>query len=141
MDKIVIYLSHLTHINDGIPSTESIPLNIGFLASYVEKILGGHVEIKLFNLHKELVKAINRRVPHILAGSNYSWNSNLSYHYLAYFKSKFPDMITVMGGPTFSDSKERRKEYLRKRPLIDFYISGEGEITFKAWWKNVWIKK
>jgi len=132
MDKIVIYLSNFTHINDGIPSTESIPLNIGFLASYVEKILKGHVEIKLFNLHKELARAINRRIPHILAGSNYLWNSNLSYHYLAYFKSKFPDMMTVMGGPTFPDSRERRKEYLERRPLIDFYISGEGEIAFQS---------
>lgn len=130
MHKAIIYLTNLTHINDGIPATESIPLNIGYLAAHTKKVFGNEVDIKLFNTHLDLVEAVERRKPHILAGSNYLWNSNLSYHYLSHFKKRHPEMITVMGGPTISYNPLRRKEFLDKRRSLDFYITGEGEAAF-----------
>lgn len=130
MDKLYIYLTNLTHINNDIPATESIPLNIGYLAAYAKKIFGNQVEIELFNTHTDFVGAVKKKRPHIMAGSNYLWNSHLSYHYLAHYKKQFPEMITVMGGPTFSYNREQRKEFLSKRKALDFYISGEGELAF-----------
>lgn len=131
MKRTIIYLTNLTHVSgDGILATESIPLNLGYLATYVESILGGEVEIELFHLPLDLVEAVRRKRPHILAGSNYSWNAALSYHYLAHFKKMYPDIITVMGGPTFSINPERRKEFLLARPHLDFYVTDEGELAF-----------
>ncbi len=130
MDKIIIYFTNLTHINNGMVSIESIPLNIGYLAAYTKKIFNKKVEIELFKTAEELTRAMAVKPPHILTGSNYAWNSNLSYYYLAYFKKKFPKMITIMGGPTFSYRQERRLDFLKKRPLLDLYIAGEGETAF-----------
>lgn len=132
MKKVIVYLTNLTHINNNIPATESIPLNIGYLAAYAKKVFGGQVEIDLFNLHSDLNEAMKRRKPHILGASNYSWNSNLSYYYLSYYKKRHPDIITVMGGPGFPYKPELRQDFFDKRKLLDFYISGEGEIAFNA---------
>jgi len=57
--KPLLYLTNLTHINNNIPSTEAIPLNIGYLATYVKKVLKDQVEVKLFNLHLDLKKAVD----------------------------------------------------------------------------------
>ena len=41
----LIYLANLTHYRDGIASTEAIPLNIGYLATYLRANLGHEVRI------------------------------------------------------------------------------------------------
>ena len=128
--KPLIYLTNLTHINNNIPSTEAIPLNIGYLATYVKKVLKDQVEVKLFNLHLDLKKAVDEKKPDILGFSNYAWNSNLSYHYASFYKEKIPEIIIVMGGPNYSYKPERQEEYLKKRTSIDFCIVGDGEIAF-----------
>lgn len=132
MKKIIIYLTNLTHIHNNTPSTETIPLNIGYLTAYAKKVYGDQTEIELFNTHRELNEFMKKRPPHILCGSNYAWNSNLSYHYLSYYKKKYPEIITVMGGPTFPYKPERRLNFLAKRKMLDFYISEEGEAAFTA---------
>ncbi|MBI4838246.1 MAG: radical SAM protein [Nitrospirae bacterium] len=129
MDKIIIYLTNLTHIRDGRPSSEAIPLNIGYLASYLLKHLSNDVEIEIFNIPDKLEEAIKKRVPHVLACSNYIWNSHLNYAYLSYYKSLHPQIVTIMGGPNYPGKKEMQENFLRKFNKIDFYIYREGEIT------------
>ena len=129
---MLIYLAQLTHINNGVPATEIIPLNIGYLASYGKKVFGNQVEIRLFNLHTDLNEAIKERKPHMLGAGSYSWNSNLAYHYLSYYKKQYPEMVTVMGGPFFPNKPELRQDFLIKRKLLDFYVYGEGESGFSA---------
>ena len=131
MNKLLIYLTNLTHITEsGIPANESIPLNLGYLAAYAKRQFGESIEIELFNMPSDLVEAVKRKRPHLLAGSNYSWNSNLSYFYLSYFKKRFPNIITIMGGPTFSYNRKHQKKFLKRRKLLDFYVSDEGEMSF-----------
>lgn len=131
MAKTIVYLANLTHVNeDGILATESMPLNLGYLAAYAAQELGDEFEFQLFTLPSDLTEAVKNKRPHILGGSNYLWSSNLNYHYLSYFKKLYPDLVTVMGGPTFSYTPERRKEYLLQRPELDFYVTDEGEISF-----------
>ena len=129
MDKIIIYLANLTHIRDGHPSSEAIPLNIGCLASYLLKNLSDDVKIEIFNIPDKLEEAIKKRVPHILACSNYIWNSYLNYEYLSHYKSLHPQIVTIMGGPNYPGTKEKQENFLRKFNKIDFYVYREGEIT------------
>jgi radical SAM superfamily enzyme YgiQ (UPF0313 family) len=129
--KPIIYFTNLTHVSEtGVIATETIPLNLGFLSAHVKKSLNGNVETELFNLPAELSEAVKRRKPHIIAASNYAWNSKISYFYLEYFKKMYPEIVTVMGGPTFSYRPEKRLSFMAERPHLDFYVSGEGEVAF-----------
>jgi len=130
MRKIIIYLANLTHVNDGRPSTEVLPLNIGYLATYLKANLNKDCEIKLFNDPYELESETERVVPDILAGSNYIWNFRLNYLFLSHYKTRYPGIVTVMGGPNIPGNEREQESFLKKHHDIDFYIYGEGELSF-----------
>ncbi len=129
-NKLTIFLANLSHIRDGIYQTETIPLNIGFLGAYLMKKLSGLIELRLFVNPFELEKTVAKGfVPHMLCCSNYAWNGNLNYHYLSYYKKKYPELITVMGGPNYPGRHDLQKKFLLNRPDLDFYVYLEGEET------------
>ena len=57
MRPLKIYLADLTYDTVAI-STESIPLNVGYIASYCIKRFGSDIEIKIFKYIDKLEKAI-----------------------------------------------------------------------------------
>jgi radical SAM superfamily enzyme YgiQ (UPF0313 family) len=131
MDKIIIYLANLSHVDcEGHPATDSIPLNIGFLASYIKGKFESKVSIELFNIPSKLEDAFNIQIPNILACSNYAWNTNLNYYYISCFKEKYPQVVTIMGGPNYPRTEEKQKDFLERYNEIDFYLYEEGEIGF-----------
>ena len=132
MRKIHIYLANLTHMSEGRPSTEALPLNIGYLATYLKANLNKDCEIKLFNDPNELESETERVVPDILAGSNYIWNFRLNYSFLSHYKTRYPEIVTVMGGPNIPGNEMEQESFLKKHHDIDFYIYGEGELSFCA---------
>lgn len=127
---LVIYLANLTHEKDGIYASQYVPLNIGCLAAYIKKKFRDKIALRLFNLPSELEKAIDQDMPDILAASNYSWNFQLNYFYLSHYKQKHENLLTIMGGPNYPGTPNRQEAFLRKHPLIDYYVFLEGEITF-----------
>ena len=130
MKKPLVYLANLSHTIDGRTSSEGIPLNIGFLASYLTSACPGEFEIRLFNLPNELEEACDEKAPDILAVSNYMWNFQLNYSYLSHYKMKYPNLLTVMGGPNYPGIKQLQEEFLRTYNLIDYYVFLEGELSF-----------
>jgi len=132
MRKILIYLANLTHMNEGRPSTEVLPLNIGYLATYLKANLNKDCEIKLFNDPYELESETERVVPDILVSSNYIWNFRLNYLFLSHYKTRYPGIVTVMGGPNIPGNEREQESFLKKYHDIDFYIYGEGELSFCA---------
>jgi radical SAM superfamily enzyme YgiQ (UPF0313 family) len=130
MKKLSIYLANLSHFHDGIASTESIPLNIGFLATYLKKYLKEDCQICLFNSPYKLEKVLDEKVPDIFACSNYVWNFNLNYLYLSHIKKHFPDTLTIMGGPNYPGTVKKQEAFLHKHDKIDIYIYMEGEKPF-----------
>ena len=58
MNKLKIYLGDLTYETTTL-STEVMPLNIGFVASYCKKRFGDKVDITLFKYIEELEKLKN----------------------------------------------------------------------------------
>ena len=51
MVKLKIYLGDLTY-NTIVVSTEALPINIGYIASYCKKRFGSEVEFTLFKYHR-----------------------------------------------------------------------------------------
>ena len=127
---MLVYIANLTHFCNGVASTEAIPLNIGYLASYLLYRFANRVEVFLFNEPEALEIALASRQPDVLATSNYSWSSNLNYLFLEYAKKLWPDIVTVMGGPNYPGIATKQKVFLKKHPALDFYVYLEGEQSF-----------
>lgn len=130
MKPPLIYLANLTHYRDGIASTEAIPLNIGYLATYLRANIGQEVRIQLFNLPHKLDEAIQAEPPDILATSAYIWSFRLNYMFLENIKARLPGTVTVMGGPNFPGSRENREKFLHDFGGIDFFCFLDGENSF-----------
>lgn len=131
MKPLKIYLADLTHTGNGV-ATESMPLNIGLIASYTNKIFGDRVEIELFKYPEDLLEALEKSPPQILGCSNYTWNFNLAYHFASIAKKISPQTVTVFGGTNYPFNSKSQEEFLRKYPNIDLHTFYEGELAFEA---------
>ena len=129
MMPVKIFLADLTYDTVAI-STESMPLNVGYIASYCKSIFGSKVEIKIFKYIDKLDEAIRQDPPDILAMSNYVWNSNLGNEFLKQMKNIKQNTITVMGGPNFPMDIPSQKSFMENHPDLDFYVPVEGEVGF-----------
>jgi radical SAM superfamily enzyme YgiQ (UPF0313 family) len=129
LNPLSVYLADLTHVGGG-TATEAFPLNLGVITTYAKKAFGDDVEISLFKFPDDLRDAIRDRPPHILGCSNYTWNSNLSYHFCSWVKSIDPNVLTVFGGTNYPFDAENQSEFLKRRPALDVHIYYEGEQAF-----------
>ncbi len=126
MKKLRVYLCDLTY-DTIILVSDTIPINIGFIGSYMKKIFGDQIDLSLFKYPNEVVEEIKKNPPDMICLSNYSWNSNLS-EYVAGIAKKFnPNVITTQGGTNFPHQSILQKEFLSNRPNTDIYTILEGE--------------
>ena len=111
MKKIInIYLCDPTH-DTVVLVSDTIPLNIGFVAAYCLKNHGKNVNIELFKYPNDILRAIRSAPPAIIGFSNYSWNSNLSEHLAGVAKKFNPETVTVFGGTNFPVSLNSKKPF------------------------------
>jgi len=126
-----IWLCDLTHTKQTIAS-DSMPLGIASIASYVKQEMEDKVDFRLFKYPEKLIKAfLSENKPKIIGFSNYIWNLDLSYSIVKKIKEIDPSIVVVFGGPNYPLDDFAQKEFLQKRQLIDFYVYGEGEKPFK----------
>ena len=121
-----IYLCDLTY-DTIIFVSDTIPINIGFISSYIKRKLGEKVEIELFKYPNDLLKKIKSDPPDILGLSNYSWNSNLSEYFASIVKKINSNCLVLQGGTNFPHTQEEQKNFLLNRPNTDLYVLFEGE--------------
>ena len=133
---IKIYLGDLTYDTITV-STNNVPLNIGYIASYCIKRFGPEVEIILFKYIHEIEQAILKSPPDILGLSNYCWNQNVGHEMFRLLHKKNPNALSVWGGPNFPKDRFSQEQWLDKFPELDVYITEEGEIGFATIVENV----
>lgn len=124
-----IYLGDLTY-DTVVLSTNSFPLNVGYLGSYCMKRFGSDVEITLFKDIKELENSIRNSPPDILGMSNYCWNQNLGHEMFKILHEIKPNALAVWGGPNFPTQKLSQEKFLNQFPEVDIYVLMEAEIGF-----------
>ena len=98
--KLRVYLCDLTY-DTIILVSDTIPINIGFVGSYMKKIFGEKVDLSLFKYPNDVIQAIKNNPPDMICLSNYSWNSNLSENVASIAKKFNSDVVTVQGGTNF----------------------------------------
>ena len=126
---INVYLADLTHETVTV-SSDTMPLNVGFLSAYLQKHFHKELRIHLFKSPAELLQKIKEQTPHILGLSNYCWNFELSNLIFNHIKELNPKVTTVMGGPNFPKEHYAQESFLRSNASIDFYIIEEGELSY-----------
>jgi radical SAM superfamily enzyme YgiQ (UPF0313 family) len=124
--KLKIYLCDLTY-DTIILVSDTIPINIGFIASYIKKKFGKDVEISLFKYPNEVIQEIKSNPPDMLGLSNYSWNSNLAEFIASFTKKYNSNVITAQGGTNFPHDEWSQKKFLSERPATDIFTLLEGE--------------
>ncbi len=120
-----IYLADL--IYDTVKTAHMVPLNVGYLASYLDHRFGKDVDIQIFKYPSQLEAAIKSDPPDILGLSHYTWNVRLNSLFLDIVKGIKPDVVTVMGGPNINRTPVHIKEFLLKNLNLDYHIISEGE--------------
>jgi radical SAM superfamily enzyme YgiQ (UPF0313 family) len=126
MSKLKIYLCDITY-DTIIHVSDTIPINIGYVGSYIKKKFGDKVEIELFKYPDDILKKLKESPPDMIALSNYSWNSNLSEFIASVAKKNNPNVVTVQGGTNFPYDEPSQRKFLINRPSTDVYAILEGE--------------
>ena len=124
--KLRVYLCDLTY-DTIILVSDTIPLNVGFIGSYMKKIFGEKINLSLFKYPNDAIHAIKNNPPDMICLSTYSRNSNLS-EYVASIAKKFnSNVITTQRRTNFPHESILQKAFLLSRLTTDIYTILEGE--------------
>ena len=140
MKKIKVYLCDLTY-DTIILVSDTIPINIGFIASYMKKCFKDKVDIELFKYPNDAIRSLHENPPDVIALSNYSWNSNLSEYVASIAKKINPEVITIQGGTNFPHEPKLQEDFLKQRTNTDFYTLLEAEISCSNIIERIIIEK
>lgn len=119
----------LIHLTRG-GHTNTVPLGIGLLATYLTKNIPGELDIKLFREPDEIYNILKSAdwVPDVIGVSQYSWNSRLNLYFAELAKKNNPKCLVVAGGPNLESSPKSRAEYLKANSFVDLAVAYDGEI-------------
>jgi len=130
-----IYLGDLFHTwtKGGI---YTVPLNIGYIATYTKKFLkqnGIDSEFRLFKDADKLIDAIKNDKPDVVGLGFFVWNDRLNYRVFEFVKENYPEILTIGGGPRFTNinaNLEGAIEFFKEQKNCDAFVVNQGEKGF-----------
>ena len=129
MKNIKISLCDLANDLNGIDN-KSIPIGVGFVASYCKKIHGSDVDIKIHRTFKSFWNDIRDDPPDIAGFGSYDWNYNLTLSTIKKVKNLNPECMIVLGGANAEIHPSDNIRFLEKYPDVDYIVYGDGEKPF-----------
>jgi radical SAM superfamily enzyme YgiQ (UPF0313 family) len=131
--KAQILLADLFYVNHLTKNRLCVPLNIGYISSYVDKLYGQDVEISMYKDVELLLKRIKDQQPDIVGFSFYYWNQNLNNYVVQQIRNLYgSDVLVVFGGPSVDSDEAEQLKLFNKFPEVDIFVEGEGEAGFAA---------
>ncbi|HFD87493.1 MAG TPA: hypothetical protein ENJ35_07450, partial [Gammaproteobacteria bacterium] len=137
MTKKTIYMIDLAHESSLGIGSDTMPLQLGLISAYCLQELGDQVDIEIFKFTDEFEEAALKKAPFLIGVSNYLWNIDISSKYIKALRQRYPEVITVCGGPNYPDEMEDQVEWLADHPEMDFYIYKDGEVPFTGLVKHL----
>jgi hypothetical protein len=131
-EPVRVVLADLSHVSTGNEwSVLPMPINMGYLSSFVNAYYQGQLDTRICKSPEDLIALVDSFDPHVVAFSNYIWNSNLASAAASWLRTVRPDTVIVMGGPNVNTTEPPAAvAFLAARPAVDFYIPQEGEVPF-----------
>ena len=106
-----------------------LPYSSGILWAYVKQFKDITDRYELADIYFEKIhvqKYLDKLVdPDVVLFSNYGWNTTYHLDIARLVKQRWPNCITVIGGP----NAQQDESYLREHSYIDVSVWGEGEQT------------
>ncbi len=127
-----IFLGDLVHDWEKV-SLWTVPLNVGYIATFAQKMFPGEIEVKLFKRPDLMIRAIKAEKPDIVGLAYYVWNTNLNNAICDIAKENSPHTVTVGGGPNFTSANAEEsyaREFFSSASNCDFYVLNQGEKGF-----------
>ena len=124
--RIRIALGDLGHTTKLL-ANNMVPLNIGFISSYLTSQFGNDVDVRIFKDPARLLEYCTTTKPDLVAVSNYAWNQQIGLQILKAYKAARPSGVSVMGGPNFPKVDDGMQRWLMANQHVDFAVENEGE--------------
>jgi radical SAM superfamily enzyme YgiQ (UPF0313 family) len=126
-----IFLCDFVYFNQYTDSRLNIPLNIGYIASYVTSLYGANCNITLFKNPVEFLEVIKEQRPDIVGLSCYMWNLDLDIAIAKEIKKINPQCLVILGGWNVDINTENQKIlYEQFQQCVDYLVVDEGERGF-----------
>ena len=120
---------------NGINALQALPLAAGLLVAsarrdpLLDSAMIFHIEVRRQPVENVLEVYQD---PVVLAFSCYTWNLRYTLEVARRARTRFPDALIVMGGPSVPRSEEAVARFFEMHPCCDVLVLGEGEATFQA---------
>ena len=132
MKSLKILLTDLKHFNEQSQYDLYIPLNLGYLASHLNRIFGEKVDVSMHLDPNDFLQQVIKEKPQVVGFSLYVWNTYVTKTMISYVREKLGnEVIIFVGGPSVDPNLVEQKELCRRLPQVDAFIQGEGEIGFE----------
>lgn len=126
-----IVLADLYYVNRLTAPRLCVPLNVGYVAAYTKKVYGEAVNVSIFKDVNRLLDHVRRTPPDVMGFSFYYWNQNLNYYATRVTRELYGRRpIVVFGGPSVDSIPQEQEKLLKRFPLVDAFVEGEGEAGF-----------
>ena len=115
----------------------TIPLNVGYVASYTKKMLKINesidCDVQVFKDANKIIEAIKKYKPQIVGLGFFVWNEKINKFVFDYVKENYPEILTVGGGPRFTNLNANLKgaqEFFNEHESCDVFVINQGEKGF-----------
>lgn len=131
MKKLKIALGDLSYDTPLMKGNLYVPLGVGYLASYVNKIYGGQVDIKIFKDASALLDYAVSEKPDLIGFTHYFWHAELNRMVIRRLRSELGKKVKlVLGGPSIDDDPDALLRICLDFPEVDYFVPNEGELGF-----------
>lgn len=108
-----------------------LPYSVGAIAAYSWQFEDIRAKYKLGEfifIQEDISEVVSSlESPYLVGFSCYMWNTEYNLSLAKEIKKKYPECITVFGGPDVPENTD----YLEKYEFIDIVMCSEGEVAFK----------
>lgn len=118
--------------SNKLPGSVYLPYSVGAIAAYswqFEEIRSEYRLSEFIFMQEDISEVIERiENPYLVGFSCYMWNTEYNLSLAREIKKRYPECITVFGGPDVPENAD----YIEKYDFIDITMCSEGETIFKS---------
>ncbi len=131
MRKLNIVLGDLKYDNSITKGNHYVPLGVGYLAAYANKLFRDSINIKIFKDPLLLLDYARENKPDLVGLSHYFWNTELNRLVARKLRTMLGATVKIiLGGPSIDSDPEMLLNTCRRYPDIDAVVPDEGEQGF-----------
>ena len=130
--KLKVHLADFCYHNRHTLATRYAPLNVGFIAQYVDQQFDKSVSISIDKEVETFLQKVEHDPPDVVGLSLYYWNTELNRYVVNYLRNRLGDKVTiVLGGPSIDSDESEQTNLINGKFLnVNAIVENEGELGF-----------